>query len=237
MALPKIEFPVTDITIPSTEKTAKFRPFLVKEEKILLMAQSAKSKKQTLLAVKQVINNCCLDEAVDVNKLQIVDIEYLFLQLRSISVNNIIELEYTDNEDEKQYKFKINIDDIKVVKPKKKVSNKVMVTDTVGVMLKHGDGSTIDEIEDFTNEVEVLTFYVKNCITEIFDGETVYEIKDYSDKEIDEFIDTLPSKTLEKIKNFFANAPKMDYTIKYTNSMGTERQIVLSSLDDFFTLG
>lgn len=237
MALPKIEFPVMEITIPSLEKAVQFRPFLVKEEKILLMAQSANSKKETLKAVKQVINNCCMDDTINVNKLQIVDIEYLFLQLRGISVSNIIELEYTDNEDEKKYKFKINIEDIKVIKPKKKVSNKVMVTDTVGVMLKHGDGSTIDDLEDFTDEVKLLTFYVKNCITEIFDGDMVYELKDYSDKEIDDFIDTLPSKTLEKIKNFFANAPKMDYTIKYTNSMKTERQIVLSSLDDFFTLG
>jgi hypothetical protein len=201
------------------------------------MAQSTKSKKETLKAVKQVINNCSLDDDVDVDKLQIVDIEYLFLQLRGISVSNIIELEYVDTEDKKQYKFKIDIADIKITKPKKKVSNKVMVTDNVGIMLKHGDGATIDEIDDFTDEVELLSFYVKNCITEIFDGETVYEIKDYSDKELDDFIDSLPSKTLDKIKNFFANAPKMEYVIKYTNSMKTERQIVLSSLDDFFTLG
>ena len=236
MSLPKIEFPVTEITIPTTDKTVNFRPFLVKEEKILLMAQSAKSKKETLKAIKQVINNCAIDE-LDVDKLQIVDIEYLFLQLRAISVNNIIDLEYVDNEDQKSYKFKVSIDDIKVNKPKKKVSNKVMITDSIGIMLKHGDGSTIDNLEDFKDEVDLLSFYAKNCITEIFDNETIYDLKEYSEAELDTFIDGLPSKTLEKIKAFFANAPKMEYTIKYKNSLGTERQIVLSSLDDFFTLG
>jgi hypothetical protein len=236
MALPKIEFPVSEFTIPSTDKVVRFRPFLVKEEKILLMAQSAKSKKETLKAVKQVINNCAVD-GLDVDSLQIVDIEYLFLQLRGISVNNVISLEYIDNEDGKEYKFKIDIADIKITKPKKKVSNKIMINDTVGIMVKHGDGSTIDQLEDFADEVDLLTFYVKNCITEIFDGETVYDIKEQSDKELSEFIDTLPSKTLEKIKTFFANAPKMEHVINYKNSKGTERQIVLSSLDDFFTLG
>ena len=236
MPLPKIEFPVTELTIPTTDVVVRFRPFLVKEEKILLMAQAAKSKKETLKAVKQVINNCAIDE-IDVDKLQIVDIEHLFLQLRAISVNNVIDLEYIDNEDGKEYKFKVDINNIKLVKPKKKVSNKIMVNDTIGLILKHGVGSPIDTLEDFKDEVDLLSFYVKNCITEIFDGDTVYDLNEYKDEELTAFIDTLPSKTLDKIKTFFANAPKMEYVIKYTNSKGTERQIVLSSLDDFFTLG
>lgn len=235
MGLPKIEYPVTEIIVPSTGKAMGFRPFLVKEEKILLMAQQTKNKKEILKAVKQIINNCSIDK-IDVQKLLIVDIEYLFLQLRAVSVNNTVELTYIDNEDDKEYKFKVDLLAIEVKKSKKKVSNKIEVTSKVGMILKHGDGETIDQMIDIDNEAELMSFYIKNCIKEIYDEETVYDLRDSTDEEIDEFVNNLPSPAIEKIRAFFASAPRMEHTIQYTNSKGSERNIVLNTLDDFFQL-
>ncbi len=112
MALPKISVPVFTIKIPSTGKELKFRPFLVKEEKILLMAQQSENS-EILLALKQIINNCCFDD-LDVNQLATFDLEYVFLKLRSRSVNNIAKLRYRDNEDDKVYDFEVNLDEIEV---------------------------------------------------------------------------------------------------------------------------
>ena len=235
MSLPKIKYPVTEITVPSTGKVINFRPFLVREEKILLMAQQSGSKKEILKAVKQIINNCSVDE-IDVQKLLIVDIEYLFLQLRAISVNNIVKVSFTDGEDKKVYSFDIDLTAIAIKKPKKKVSNKIQINDKVGMILKQADGEIIDNLVDIDNEGNLLMFYIRNCIKEIFDEESVYDVKESSDEELNEFIDNLPSSSLEKIKDFFASAATMEHTIAYTNNMGTERKIVLKTLDDFFQL-
>lgn len=235
MKLPKIEYPVTEITVPSTGKALDFRPFLVKEEKILLMAQQTKEKKEILKAVKQIINNCAIDK-IDVQKLLIVDIEYIFLQLRAISVNNTVELTYIDNDDKKEYKFKVDLLGIEVKKPKKKVSNKIEITPEVGLILKHGDGDTIDQMIEIDNEADLMSFYIKNCIKEIYDAETVYDMKETKEEEINEFIDNLPSPAIEKIRNFFASVPRMEHVLTYTNEKGSERKIVLSTLDDFFQL-
>lgn len=236
MALPKIEHPVIEIEVPSTGEKKSFRPFLVKEEKILLIAEQVKSRKETLKSVKQVINNCSLDD-IDTDALLLVDIEYIFLQLRATSVNNIIDLNFTDNEDQKDYAFKVDINDIKVVKPKKKVSNKIAISDKVGIIIRHANGLMVDKMPEYKNDINLFLFYIKNCIVEIYDEETVYDAKEIDDKELDEFVDNIPSKCLDKIRAYLATTPTMQYTIEYKNSLGNDRKIVLSNLDDFFTLG
>lgn len=235
MKLPKIEHPITEVIIPSTGETINFRPFLVKEEKILLMARETKSKKEALKSIKQVLNNCAVED-IDVNELQIVDIEYLFLQLRAISVNNIVELAYRDNEDEKEYKFSVDLSKIEIIKPKKKVSNKIKINEKITIVLKQCDGKTIDKIDTFRNEAELLTFYIKNCLVEIVDSENVFPAADIEEADLDEFIENMSAKNFEKIKDFFANTPRIEYIINYKNTKGTERKIVLNTLEDFFTL-
>lgn len=235
MKLPKIQYPVTEFTVPSTGKELSFRPFLVKEEKILLMAQQTKDKKEILKAIKQIINNCSV-EKIDVNKLLIVDLEYLFLQLRAISVNNVVELTYTDNEDGEDYKFKVNLQEIEVKKPKKKVSNKIEVTPEIGLILKHGNGDTVDQMTDIHNESELMSFYIKHCIEQVYDKDNVYVMSEMEAKDIEEFVDQLPSTALEKIRAFFATAPRMEHVITYKNKKGSDRKIVLNTLEDFFTL-
>jgi hypothetical protein len=237
MSLPKLSQPMFDFEIPSQNTKANFRPFLVKEEKILFTAQQSKSRKEIAKAIRQVINNCCVDEKFDVDSLSVSDAEYLFLQLRGVSVNNVVEIQIIDEEDNKPYKFEVDISDIKIVRPKKKVSNDIKVSNTVGVILEYPTFKMIENFKDeISNEYDLLIFYLRNCIKSIYDENDVYDPKSYSQEELDGFIQDFSPKIFEKIKQFFESAPRMEHTIKYKNSLGNEKKITLSSLEDFFTL-
>jgi hypothetical protein len=236
MPLPKITQPIYEFEIPSTGKKVNIRPFLVKEEKILFTAQQSRSRKEIARAIKQVINNCVVDKDFDVNKLTVTDFEYIFVQLRGVSVNNVIELQFIDNEDEQPYKFSVNVSDIKIIKPKKKTSNDIKVSDKIGITLDFPNIEAIEEFTDGMNEYEIIVLYLKNCIKTIYDEEEVYDPKAYSKEELAEFIESFSPKIFDKIKTFFNSMPKMEHTLQYTNSLGNDKKIVLSTLEDFFTL-
>lgn len=234
--LPKIQYPLFEIMIPSLNKEVNFRPFLVKEEKILLMAQQSDDEKDKVKAIKQVVNNCCVDESISVDALTLVDLEYLFLRLRALSINNIVEVVYVDKEDSKEYKFEIDLNKVKVTK-KKNVKPKIMITKEHGLVLTQPTAAMIDDIKKFNTDDDMINFFLQKCIVEIFDGDTVYPIKEQTDADLKEFIDSLDIKTFGKIREFFESAPKLEYIIEYENSLGSKRKIVLDSLKDFFTLG
>lgn len=236
MSLPKISQPLFDIEIPSTGKTANFRQFLVKEEKILFVAQQTRSRKEIAKAIKQIINNCCVEEKINVESLTVADIEYIFVQLRGISVNNIIEVQFVDEDDGKPYKFEFDVADIKVIRPKKKPSNDIKITDKVGIILEYPSFGVVDQYEDTMNEYDILMMYLRNSIKSIYDENDVYDPKTYSLEQLNEFIENFSPKIFEKIKLYFNSAPKMEYVIKYENSQGKEKKIVLATLEDFFTL-
>ena len=235
MALPKIQSPIFNIDIPSLNKSIEFRPFLVKEEKILLMAQQSADEREIIRSIKQIINNCCLNPDINVNELTMVDLEYVFLKLRARSVNNIVEVKYIDQEDDKQYEFSINLDDV-VVTEDKKVSNKIELKDGIGIIMKHLNASIVDDMKEFQDEIDILNFFVKKSIVEIYDEENVYPVNEQTDEEIQIFIDSMDVKSFDKVWEFIASAPKLSYTIKYTNSLDNEKEIVLDSLRDFFIL-
>lgn len=235
MALPKIKSPVFEIVIPSINEPVDFRPFLVKEEKILLMAQTGNDR-DVVKAIKQIINNCCLNDDINVNNLSVVDLEYIFIKLRARSVNNIVTVNYTDTEDSKDYKFDINLDEVEVTKPKE-VSNKIQVTDEVGIIMSYPNASIIDDMGEFEDEMDVLNFFISKCMTQIYDENDVYVVSEYSEEELKDFIDSLDVKTFEKIREFFDASPKLNYTIEYKNSLGNDRKITLETLRDFFILG
>ena len=236
MSLPKITQPLFDIEIPSTGKTANFRQFLVKEEKILFVAQQTRSRKEIAKAIKQVINNCCVDDKFNVESLTVADIEYVFVQLRGISVNNIVELQFVDEDDNKTYKFEIDVADIKITKPKKKPSNDVKIANSVGIILEYPSFNVIEHYQDGMNEYDLLMMYLRKSIKSVYDENDVYDPKTYSDEQLDEFIENFSPKVFEKIKTFFNSAPKMEYVIEYKNSLGKEKKIALTTLEDFFTL-
>lgn len=236
MPLPKIEYPINEIEVPSMKKKFKFRPMLVKEEKILLMAKVSEDDTDIFSAVRQVVNNCCIDPSLDVDKLAIFDLEYLFLKLRSMSIGNTTEVSFRDNEDEKVYDFTIDLDTIDVKFPEN-VDKTVQITDTSGFTLRYPP-ATLYADKEFLNlePSQVFDRLVLECIDKVFDGEKVYESNLYKKEEIEEFVESLPMKAYDKIRDFFNNVPSMKHEIKYNNSKGTERKIVLRNLSDFFTL-
>jgi hypothetical protein len=232
--LPKIDQPIYTIKIPSTNLSTKFRPFLVKEEKILLMAKESQNLSDILTAIKQIVENCSLDKKFDVNKLALFDLEYIFLKLRAVSVNNIVKVAYRDHEDEKIYNFEVDLEKVEVKYPEK-IDNAIKITEKSGIIMKHPPATLYDD-QDFLNvEKEYLFELIVRCIDKIYNEEEVYEAKDYKKEDLSEFLEELSIKTFESIQMFLVNTPKLEYVIKYKNELNNDREIVLSSLNDFFT--
>lgn len=235
MPLPKIDQPLFDMTIPSTGKKITFRPFLVKEEKILLIAQQSGNDTEIIRAIKQILNNC-VQEELDLDSLAIFDLEYMFLKLRARSVNNVVKLSYRDTEDGEVYDFEVDLDKIEIQMPEK-LNSKIEINKNVGMTMKYPSASITDRMKDFENEVELMTFFIVNCIDTIYDEESVYVVEEFSEDEVTEFLDGLDVKSFEKIREFFETIPRLYHKIEYTNSIESKRTIELTSLKDFFMWG
>ena len=236
MSLPKIMYPQFDILIPSTGKKMKFRQFLVKEEKILLVAKSSEDDNDILTAIKQVVNNCSLDDAFDIDKVSVFDLEYLFLKIRAISVSNVIKLSFKDFEDEKIYDFEVDLNQVEVEMPKD-VSNKINIFGKNGIVMRYPSASIYSDKEFLTSSVEDASIeLIIRCIDKVYDAESVYDAKTVSREELLEFINNIDIKSFEKINEFLSNAPKLKHVIDYKNSLGNDRKITLTTLNDFFTL-
>lgn len=236
MALPKIDTPIFEMTIPSQDKVVKFRPFLVKEEKILLIAQQSDTDRDIILAIKQILNNCILDPDFDVDSLATFDLEYMFLKLRARSVNNVIEVSYRDLEDDKVYTFEIDLDEVEIQKTETQ-SNKIKINDEIGMIMKYPSVQTINNIPENATGTDVVEYLVRSCIDKIYDEDNVYIVAEEPEAEVQAFIDNLDVETYDKIRQFFSDLPKMYHKIEYKNSLGNERSIELTSLRDFFTWG
>jgi hypothetical protein len=233
MALPKINHPIFKLNIPSTKKDSRFRPFLVREEKILLMAKTVGTESDIILAIKQIVNNCSIDE-LDVDKLTIFDLEYLFLKIRSQSVNNMVDVSYKYFEDEKIYDFKINLEEVTVKYPEK-IDNNIKIGKDSGIIMKYPDAALYED-KDFLNSDDSFYQLIIRCVDKIYDKEEVHDTKNYSLKEIEEYIEDLNVSVFENVRDFLLNQPKLSYTIRYKNSLGNDRTIELNTLTDFFTL-
>lgn len=232
--LPKNDYPIFKLTIPSTKKEIRFRPFLVKEEKILLMAKTTEQENDMILAIKQVVNNCAIDP-IDVDKLALFDLEFLFLRIRSQSVNNIVSVTYKDNEDDNNYEFDIDLNQVSVVFPEGKEKT-IKFTPTSGIIMKYPEASLYEDKDFLSSGDDVFYQLVLRSIEKIYDEENVYDVKNYSLNEVAEYIENMDVKTFDKIRDFMIDQPTMLYTINYKNRMGNDRKIELTTLSDFFTL-
>lgn len=232
--LPKIDYPVYKIKIPSLKKDMQFRPFLVKEEKLLLMAKESENASDVLAAIKQIINNCSIDSKFDVNKLALFDLEYVFLKLRSISVDNMVKVSYKDNEDQKVYDFDIDLNKVEVKFPQK-MENNIKITDKSGIVMKYPSAELYDDQEFLNLDKDYMFELIVRCIESIYYEDEVYSSKDYKKEELNDFLESLDIKTFDKIQKFLLSVPKMEYKINYKNELGNDREIVLNSLNDFFT--
>jgi len=232
--LPKIDYPIYTINVPSTKENFKFRPFLVKEEKLLLMAKESENSSDILSAIKQIITNCSLENKFDIDKYAIFDLEYIFLKLRSFSVDNIVKVGYKDFEDEKIYNFEIDLDEVKIIFPEK-IDNNIKITENSGIVMRFPPASLYSDKEFLEIEKDYMFELIIRCIDKIYYEDEIYETKNYKKEEINEFLENLNIKVFENIQKFLLNVPKMEYIIKYKNSLDNDREIALTSLNDFFT--
>jgi hypothetical protein len=236
MGLPIVAHPTFSLILPSTKEKVEFRPFLVKEEKILLIAMSSEDQADIVRAIKQVISNCITTPSVTVEKFTTFDLEYFFIKLRAKSVQNIITLSYKDNEDQKIYDVEVNLDEVEI-KQSEVVSDKIELTPTSGIVLRYPRLSIMDSVETINDPVEFNFAIMQACIDCIYDGDKVFKTTDFTTVEVQQFLDNLDVKTYQGIQAFIEAMPRVEHTIGYTNSNGKEVKIVLKTLTDFFTLG
>ena len=238
MPLPKIATPTYSLVLPSTEKEINFRPFLVKEEKLLVLALETEDTKQITTAIKAVIKNCIQTKGIKVETLPTFDIEYLFLNIRGKSVGESLDVNIVCPDDEKtNVPVTIDLDDIKVKKTEGH-SNKVELDKTLMMELKY---PSLDEFIknnfDFKDEnaMEQSFNLIASCIDKIYNEEEVWIASDCTKKEIKEFLESMNSSQFKKIEEFFTTMPKLSHTIKVTNpNTKVESEVVLEGLASFF---
>ena len=234
MALPTMDLPTYDLVVPSNKKKIKFRPFLVKEEKILLMALETDDEKNIKNSVFELLKSC-ISTRIKLESLASFDLEYIFLNIRAVSVGEIVQMNITCQDDnETQIKYNLNLTDVNVIFPKGH-DNKIMLTDTLGVIMKYPsfDGFIQGQFTD-NKEFDVIKV-VAESIDQIFEGEEVYDESTTSKKEFVQFVESLTNPQLEKIQAFFETAPRLEHSFKVTNpNTGKESEYTLRGLQSFF---
>jgi len=238
MPLPKIATPTYELELPSTEKTVNYRPFLVKEEKLLVLALESEDTKQITTAIKAVLKSCVLTKGIKVEHLPTFDIEYLFLHIRGKSVGEEIEVNITCPDDEKtQVPVTLDLDDIKVQKNDKH-NNQIKLDDNLMMELKYPSlDQFIKNNFDFDekNQMEQSFDLIGTCIDKIYNEEEVWATADCTKKEVKEFLESMNSSQFKEIENFFETMPKLSHTIKVTNpKTKVESEVVLEGLASFF---
>ena len=241
MPLQKINTPTHELVLPSTGKKIKYRPFLVREEKILVMAMESEDMKQVTTAIVDILNNCILTRGVKVEKLSTFDIEYLFLNVRSKSVGETVEVNVTCPDDgETQVQMEIDIDSIRVKKDKTHKST-VKLDDNLSMKLKYPSlnefiESNFDASDTTRSEVTQSLDMIISCIDMIYNEEESWSATDSTKKELSEFIEQLNTKQFKEIEKFFATMPKLSHTIKVKNpNTKVESEVVLEGLASFFS--
>ena len=240
MPLPKISTPTYELELPSTGKKIRYRPFLVREEKILIMALESEDTKQISNAIVQILSDCIATKTVKVSELSTFDIEYLFLNVRAKSVGETVEVNVTCPVDgETQVQMEINIDDIKVQKDPNH-SNIVKIDDRLSMKLKYPSLEQFVEnnfeVNETDSDVNKSLSMITSCIDMVYDEEESWSAADCTKKELEEFVEQMNTKQFKEIENFFVTMPKLSHTIKVKNpNTKIESDIVLEGLASFFT--
>lgn len=236
MALPQVALPTYELEIPSNGKKIKYRPFVVKEEKLLLLALETNDEKEIENAVRNLLKGC-IQTRVKLDELASFDLEYIFLQIRAVSVGEVVEMNITCEDDgTTQVRYNLNLTDVKVTKPEGH-SNKIMISDTMGVIMKYPSFdefvkiSIIGQTPTADNVIETMA----GCIDQIFDNEDVYDSSTTSKKEFVEFIEGLTNKQFDDVRKFFDDTPRLEHVFKIKNpNTGVENEVVISGLTNFF---
>ena len=236
MALPKLEVPIYELTVPSTDEKIKYRPFLIKEEKILLIAMESGANEDVIQAVKQIVSECTFN-TLKLGNMPMFDVEYIFLQIRSKSVGEVSKLKILCRDDGETYaNVEVDLTEIEV-QVNDDHTNKIELTDEMGVIMKYPtiDSFSTAGISDITadNMLDVIVA----CIDKIYDkkGEEVYDSKDSSKKELMDFVEQMNTQQFQDVQAFFDSMPKLRHEVTVVNpKTKVENKVALSGLNDFF---
>ena len=238
MSLPTINTPTFELDIPSTKETIKYRPFLVNEEKILLLAlEMMEEQPEAMLgAVKQIISNCTF-EKVDTDTLALFDLEYIFLRIRAKSVGEVAMIKVLSPDDGETYvEVEVPLEKVEV-KFNDKHSNNIKLSGDVGVIMKYPQYKDIPQPngEDKVSETETAFSMIKNCVNSIYEGEIIHERIDFTDEELDKFINSLGSDQFASLQQFFITMPKLSHEVKFKNpKTKKQNKVTLEGLQSFF---
>jgi len=240
MPLPKINTPTYELELPSNGKKIKYRPFLVREEKILIMALESEDMKQISNAIKTVISDCILTRGIKINDLSTFDIEYIFLNVRAKSVGESVEVNVTCPDDgETQVQVEIDIDSIRVQKNPKH-TNIIKLDDDLSLKMKYPSLNQFVESNFETSnndsDVDKSLDVIISCIDMIYNEEESWSASDSTKKELQEFVDQMNTKQFKEIEKFFETMPKLSHIIEVTNpNTKVKSEVVLEGLASFFS--
>ena len=240
MPLPKISTPTYELVLPSTNKKVKYRPFLVKEEKILIMALESEDQKQITNAIKSVLADCILTRGVKVDKMATFDIEYLFLNVRGKSVGETVEVNVTCPDDgQTKVEMEIDIDSIKIQKDPNH-SNIVELDDNLSIQMNYPSLDQFIEtnfdLNDTKNQVDQSLHVIMSCINQVYNSEESWSAADCTKKELKEFVESMNSKQFKDIEAFFETMPKLSHNVKVINpETKVESEVVIEGLASFFS--
>ena len=233
MALPKIATPTYELEIPSSKEKLTYRPFLVKEEKLLLLAMETEKDEDIVHSIKTIINNCTF-EKVNVDDLPLFDLEYIFLNVRAKSVGEVINLKLLCEDDKETYAdVSINLEDIKV-DFNDTHTNLIQLNDTVSMIMSYPQYNMMTTPEGGSDTAYVFKI-IKQSVSQIVEGETIHEKADFTEKELDEFIESLTSKQFADIQNFFETMPRLRHEVKFKNpKTKKQNKVTLEGMQSFF---
>ena len=233
MALPKLNSSVYELELPSTGEKLKYRPFLVKEQKLLMIAQESEDDKQIESAFAQIINDCVLDD-IDPYKMPMFDIEYIFLRVRAKSVGEKVKLNLLCPDDEKtRVDVEIDLEQVNV-QVKDEHTNVIDLTEDVKLIMRY---PTLKDMSGFDAAGEVSNIFnmIRRCVHEVHDGETIYNRVDISEKELDEFIESMSTDNFDELTNFFSTMPKLIHEIDVKNPKTKKKnKIPIEGFQSFF---
>ena len=237
MSLPKINTPEYTLHIPSSDEEIKFRPFLVKEEKVLLIAQETGGEQALYHAIKNLVSSCCFGK-VDVDALPLFDIEYIFLQIRAKSVGEVANIQVTcPDDDVTTVNIDVNLSLLKVDMDEKH-SPKIQLTDDIGLLMSYpnlADVLSMSKTEEDDNTVEKMFGMMQKCMYQVWQGEETHDAIDYSNKDKKDFLESLNHEQFEKIQTFFDTMPTVKYVTEVTNpKTKVKSEIILEGMNSFF---
>ena len=233
MALPRIDTPTYQLKLPSTQEIIEYRPFLMKEQKIIMMAQETGDDQQMVVAMQKLVTSCTFNK-INIMNLPVYDVEYMFLKIRGKSVGESVEINLICPDDnETQVPTKINLDEIEV-QIDVNHNNVIDITDTIKMHMRDPMFSDATSVSGFADNTEGLFKLLNKCIVKISYGDTEYQRSDISDKDIEDFVDQLSSEQFEQIINFFTTAPKLRHVVEVLNpKTKVKGEVLLDGLQSF----